>query len=369
MGRVGSTLIVLGLLGALASCSSSNSDSALPPAVWAPGTFAVVADRSGSLSISVEGELKPVDYRGPEASEYFGNDIGVAIDDERVAVIHAGRLVLIERDGTAMGVVCEDCESVTWNGDKIVVQRPSLSEGRAFDIATYSLELKQADRRTFRQATERSDPGGDQSATGVSLLAAGPDVIWVDYTDRFGFARGGSRTVAAYSLRSGERLGKTHLPGSPYLVSLSHDGRFLAVAYGGSSGACSTVGELDVIDVTSMTVLNTGPRVPAAAKATINPNEGPMFRIEDLRWSGHTVVATGKVYLGWGDADCDPGTTWRRQFDSGTGVMRDQPADELPNETYLGGACANVVSRDRPLPEGFRVIFAPQRPDECVGLD
>ena len=171
--------------------------------------------------------------------------------------------------------------------------------GPKFEVASFGRDLRRVESVTLRRLTERTDPEQERNVSEVSLLAANETTVWLAYTDRFGFGRGGSRTIAAYS-REGRLLRSTRVRGLIYKTVVSNDGKYLAVADGGSSGACITAGEIDVIDLVSMRALDTSPRIPINALLEAAPNDAPdlNFAADELVWRNTTLFATGETSRG-----------------------------------------------------------------------
>ncbi|MGW6194793.1 hypothetical protein ACWF0M_01475 [Kribbella sp. NPDC055110] len=234
---------------------------------------------------------------------------------------------MIRPDGSANVVACARCTSVAAAGHDLVVLRSSLADELAFELVRFSQALEQRSVVTARQVTERTAPDAE-APEGAQLMAANATTAWVAYTDRFGFVRGGSRTIAAYA-GDGSLVATTRVLGTIYHSDVSADGRYLAVADGGSGGVCVTDSALDVIDLTTMGSLDTAPRVPVRALLAAAPDDVPslLFTTDDLLWQGSVAVAVGISSRGDENSSRPGGRCggqgWARKYDTKTQTYTD----------------------------------------------
>jgi len=382
--RAARAALLVGLLAGLVGCPSKEATTAseLSPATTAHASFALIRRAEQLLILNAAGEI-PVPIDGDADPFGASSSTAEAIDGETVALIDRGRLVTVRHDGSAQSVPCVRCNSVIWSGEDLVVLSESLSAGRTFDLTRFNRELEPKTTITLRRQTERTDPNYERNEVGVIALAANSNTVWAAYTDRFGFARGGSRTIAAYD-NDGNLVRSTRVPGSIYASSVSDDGRFLAVADGGSGGACITASEVDVINLTTMRSLDTSPRIPIQAVLETPPEDVPSlnFAAFDLHWRGGSAVAIGETSRGndpEGQGSCDPqATRWVRTFDTATQIFTDTKADVDPG-SYIGPTClhrlrSSTTSNDWQLTTGpgqtravemDSLIYHPPLPPEC----
>jgi hypothetical protein len=297
----------------------------------------------GLAIIKGDSEIAVRDADLSTAADNYLEQAATALDESTLAVTANGRLGLVKRDGSATSVECKGCVSVIWTGQDLIVLMSSAGEGQIFDVVSFGRDLRRAGSATLRRLTERTDPDQERNVSEVSLLAANETTVWLAYTDRFGFARGGSRTIAAYS-REGELLRSTRVRGLIYSKAISMDGRYLALANGGSSGACITAGEIDVIDLVTMRGLDTSPRIPNQALLEAAPNDVPdlNFAADELVWRNTTLLATGETSRGndpGGNGGCDPeAKRWLRKYDTTTQTFSDKRLTR-PTGLYVGPAC------------------------------
>jgi hypothetical protein len=304
--------------------------------------FSLAMTSHGLAIIKGESQIAVRDPDLSAAEDNYWEQAASAVDESTLAVTANGRLGLVNQDGSATSVECRGCVNVIWTGQYLIVLMSSVGEGQTFEVVSFGRDLRRVESVTLRRLTERTDPE-QQNDSAVSLLAANETTVWLAYTDRFGFVRGGSRTIAAYS-REGKLLRSTRVSGLIYQTAVSNDGKYLAVADGGSSGACITAGEIDVIDLVSMRALDTSPRIPINALLEAAPNDVPdlNFAADELIWRGTTLFATGETSRGnnpGGNGGCDPeAKRWLRSYDSATQTFSDK---ELTRDMglYVGPTC------------------------------
>ena len=217
--------------------------------------FSLAMTSHGLAIIKGESQIAVRDPDLSAAEDNYWEQAASAVDESTLAVTANGRLGLVNQDGSATSVECRGCVNVIWTGQYLIVLMSSVGEGQTFEVVSFGRDLRRVESVTLRRLTERTDPE-QQNDSAVSLLAANETTVWLAYTDRFGFVRGGSRTIAAYS-REGKLLRSTRVSGLIYQTAVSNDGKYLAVADGGSSGACITAGEIDVIVKSSSFIAGT----------------------------------------------------------------------------------------------------------------
>jgi hypothetical protein len=336
---------------AATGCTSDTSpqEVTLSSANLVRGGFSLAMTTHGLALITGDSEIAVRDADLSAGKEDYLEQAATAIDESTLAVTANSRLGLVKKDGSATSVECRGCVSVMWTGHDLVVLMASTGEGQTFDLVSFGRDLQRTGSVTLRRLTERTDPEQQRNVSEVSLLAANDATVWLAYTDRFGFARGGSRTIAAYS-REGRLLRSTRVPGLIYSKAISSDGRYLAVADGGSGGACLTIGELDVIDLVAMRGLDTSPRIPNKALLEAAPNDVPSlnFAADELVWRGATLFATGETSRGndpAGKAACDlEARRWIREYDTTTQSFSDKEATRDIG-VYVGPACEDRGKR------------------------
>lgn len=362
------------LLACLTAACQSDVGS-FSPAASEPGQFAVVVGDGGHLAVLDVDGLRPIAYQGPKPSGGpFGGSPAVALDDDTVALLTGDILMIVDSSGQARSIRCEECLSLAWSGEQILVERRSQAEGNAFDVSFYSPSLKEKARRSFRPTAERHSSEAEQVEPAGGLLAASPEAFWMQHADRFGFTRGGSRTITAYDHR-GPVVAATRVRGAIYEHALSPDGRYLAIVDGGSSGTCSTVGELDVIDLTNTTLLDTSPRIPPGAFAAVDQHQmgESTFALGPIWWQNSELVATGTYRQ---DSNCEGQEwEWTRRYDPTRQVFTDTANGTAPPPFSLGDDCVTVATREPgsqtlQLPSGDHVepLFLPRVPDFCLAI-
>lgn len=343
--------LLLACVLAATGCTSDTSrpEVTLSSANLVRGGFSLAMTTDGLAIIKGDSEIAVRDADLGAGKEDYLEQAATAIDESTLAVTANSRLGLVKQDGSATSVECRGCVSVMWTGRDLVVLMPSTGEGQSFDLVSFDRDLHRTGSVTLRRLTERTDPEQQRNVSEVSLLAANDATVWLAYTDRFGFARGGSRTIAAYS-REGRLLRSTRVPGLIYNKAISPDGRYLAVADGGSGGACITIGELDVIDLVTMRGLDTSPRIPNKALLEAAPDDVPSlnFAADELVWRGATLFATGETSRGndpAGKAGCDSeARRWIREYDATTQSFSDKESTRDIG-VYIGPTCEDRGKR------------------------
>ncbi|WP_329000363.1 hypothetical protein OHA18_38760 [Kribbella sp. NBC_00709] len=341
-------LVGLVAVGLSAACSSGSTviDDNLTAATTATASFQLVKS-SGRLSVlSGAGESLVRDEGRIGADNR--TVVAGAVGANAVGVVDGAWLGLIGPDGSARTVACRRCRSVMAGGNDVVVLRDSQADDLAFEIVRFDAGLGEQHAVTARRMTERTSPDAEEN-NDAELLAANATTVWVAYTDRFGFVRGGSRTIAAYS-NDGRLIRSTHVLGTIYAHAVSADGRFLAIANGGSGGACVTDSSIDVIDLTAMRGLDAEPRIPVRARLEAAPDDVPSlnFTTEQLYWNGSVAVAVGITSRG-NDAvsGCDrEATTWVRKYDPSTQRFTDTKTGRN-TDIAVGPACGDGWHRDK----------------------
>jgi hypothetical protein len=385
--RLTATAGVVGVTVA-AACTTTPSSPTFDgqPATVATASFALFGHDDQLLVVTGEQDMPVHDPHPTGTVQDFESTAAAPIDANTLAVVSPDRLSVVRRDGTASSATCRGCQSVIWTGQDLAVLRPADGQGQTFEILRYSRDLEPAGQVTGRQLTERTDPEAERTVgSGVQLLAASPTTVWVGYEDRFGFSRGGSRTIAAYA-RDGTLLRINRVPGSIYASAVSDDGRYLAVTDGGSSGACITAAELDVMDLTTMKSLDTSQRIPTSALLAADPDDLPDLNFAAFRlvWHGGIATALGETSRGNAEganaSGCDPeAKQWARHYDTRTQTFTDVEIAAQP-DVFVGPDCADRVRQDartsswevvagsgarRQLDSAYTLLLYKPRPTNC----
>jgi hypothetical protein len=360
------------------ACSTPSTGvvNGLSPATNFQASFTLVT-RTDRLAVLTGDRLVPV-----RDEQRFGAGIGhrptsVAVGNDAIAVVDGAWLGVIRPDGSANVIACARCTSVAAGGDDLVVLRSSLADELAFELVRFSQGLEQRSIVTARQVTERTSPDAEP-LEGAELMAANATTAWIAYSDRFGFTRGGSRTVAAYSA-DGSLVATTRILGTIYHSAVSADGRFLAVADGGSGGACITDSTLDVIDLTTMGSLDTAPRIPVRALLAAAPDDVPSlnFTTESLSWRGSVAVAVGITSRGnepGGSGSGCGGQAWARRYDSATQRFTDAKVGRN-SDVPIGPTCrggwhrsgngVSITSASGAVWQVDGLVYAPPPAPQC----
>lgn len=377
--RVGSGLALLVLL---AGCQQPAPESLVDPRnqrATAPATLPYsITSESDALMVRRGASALPIeaDLDVPAAHQI------VPVPGERFAVLTDGKLAVLDSQGAGPIVAIDPgCDSPTNAGERILVICPGSDiQGSEFRVGIFDLALNEVDRLELNRVHERAGVKPLDSNEGPpSVLAAGPEVVWIAYSDRKGWGRGGSRLIAKHDYR-GRVLATLRVDGVIYGAAQSPDGRYLAMFAGGSNGAMDTVANLRVIDLGSMTTLNTAPDAPAAAMRDSHAPDDIYFTGSELHWidSEHLIAIGGTEHHAQLGTD-RPRLWWERRFDVGGLGVTDRAIPE-PNgdgeQGWLGPGCDDVIEPDtdglrirqgdqsRTLPDA-QLLYAAPKPQEC----
>lgn len=387
-GRVAS---ILALLVLLAGCQQPAPEALVDPRnqrASAPATLPYSITReSDALVVRRGGSGLPIeaDLDVPDAHNV------VPVPGDRFAVLAGRKLAVLDSQGAGPIVAVDpDCGSLTNVGERLLMICPGSDiQGSEFRVGIFDLALNEVDRLELNRVHERAGvkprDGNDGPPT---LLAAGPEVMWIAYTDRKGWGRWGSRLIAKHDYQ-GRVLATLRLDGVIYDSTQSPDGRYLAMFAGGSSGAYDTLGNLRVIDLGSMTTLNTAPDAPAAAMRDSQALDDIYFTGSELHWidSEHLIAVGATEHHAKMGTD-RPRLWWERRFDVGGLGVTDRAIPEPAadgEQGWLGPGCDDViepVSRDSGgvlMQDGLRIrqgdqsrtltdawlLYGAPKPKEC----
>jgi hypothetical protein len=333
-------LVVLGVF--VASCSGDRSNPRSLSAQDSRPDFAIVTDDEGGAAVVTGSEVVRVDRLEPLGLSFAG------YDESHVAFAGGDRVGLVARDGSFEQTSCVRCAGVFVYGDEIITARDNYQPGGGFDVVRLGPDLETRSVTPARRLTERiaSDSLGENLYGVPSVVASSSDRFWVVYMSRNGGARGGPELVVSYDW-SGRLRGHVKVPGLLLESALSSDGRYLAVGYGGSGGACVTRVDLGIVDLKAMSFTpGTVDELPAGVDVPVGSFSGGWFFAKELSWEGTTVSAVGEVHVP-DDSGCDEDPeTWTRTYDTATTEYRDtRPASEVTVGAF-GESCADWVTMD-----------------------
>jgi hypothetical protein len=380
MPLVSVTTLVLGLAACSDDAPSRRTVDDLAPAASPRASFVLARVGEEIVVVTHDGATPTQLNEDPDSNEFLA--AAVAVSDDTVAAFHDDGVVLVHADGSSDSAACDGCHGLAWSGSGLVTLRDDEIEGGVFDIVFLDDHLEERSSSTAQRITERSEDFTEPDEIGVELLAANEDTVWVAYPDRYGFGRGGSRAIAAYG-RDGQLIGSTSVGGLLYDDALSPDGRYLAVADGGSGGACVTDASLDVVDLVRLRTLDTEPRIPVDAAYATDPDHlyALLFTGQELVWDGGDVLVGGYASVGNAPGDCDQSPMlFTRRFDPEAQLFEDEQAEgRIALPTGLGcddllvigsqdfGAAQLHLSTGEVLgdEDDESLLYVPPHPEDC----
>lgn len=284
-------LLGMGVLPMLAACSSSATVETVEVHAVRPVAEFVLVQRdadlvivAGSSSITVAGVLA--------ADVYVAE--AIAVDAEHVALLAGNQLLIVDQAGAVVSAELDsDCSGLVSDGERIAVLCDPSERDRIVTVQVFSADAKKVSEMTIQLRQERNSfYTGYSSDFSVYLVAAGPSHFWLEYTDRLGFARGGSRLLARHNW-DGTLDSATRLDGAVYDTAISADGRYAAFLVGGSGGACHTDAHLRVVDLAATRQLDTAPDTPSDAWIRGGTADAVYLTGQYLRWRGDTIHVWG----------------------------------------------------------------------------
>ena len=297
----------------LAACSpevsgtAGSGDGPAGPSI--ASDFVVAAGEDGVAQVTRDGFQKLSGMRSADVSAAgLVGPIAAWMPTEDLAVVVAdGKIATVRASGPAIVSDCPNCSGAAAAGVEIVTSRRAFRLPGSFDLLFLDTGLSVQRTVPSERVPERGHtaypPENRQSPV---TLAASSSAVTVGYLARSGGIRAGPSVIAQYSL-NGDLRGHVVVDGIIGRSAASPDGRYLAMAIGGSGGACITSSDLEVVDLTDMRILNSPPKIPN----NYQPNPAgwgePWFEITDLSWTDDlTVTATGLIYDPPRSESCDP---------------------------------------------------------------
>jgi hypothetical protein len=307
-------------------------------------SFAVVEGPDGVAVVTPDGlekirQIAPpaVTPAGLFAALLPGGDRAVVVLNDHVALAGPGVAPIVH--------ACEGCVGVAATEDGVVTTRKNYEPGEGFDLVFLGPDLSvlrtlPAERLEERAAADYPAENTDSPVT----LAADRTSVVVGYLSRNGGIRRGPSVVARYS-QDGRLMGHVMLDGILGRSVASSNGQYLAVAVGGSGGACVTVSEPHVLDLHDLTPIDVAPELPAGFHPASSAPGDSWFMLTDLTWNGTHLVITGEAHDGSaGPSGCDPHPqAWRRVFDPERNHMLEEQSVDVRGLRWIGPTCGDVV--------------------------
>lgn len=326
----------------VATLASCGSDDAGGGNGTGPG-FAVLASDDGVFLT----DGKQVD-RLDEFDQKDGVHSGASLawyDDHTAVVLTGGRVGLVTAGGVNRSVECDGCSGLLVDQGQVLTVRNNYRPGDGFDIIALDAGLNEVagvaaarviERAAREQLVENSGP--------PRLVAATPDAIYVTYASRHGGARQGPSVLAKYA-RDGRRLDHMIIDGLVFDVVASPDRRYVALAAGGSSGACHTTADVRVVDLVALQQLQTEPDVPGESRG----GSSTWFLTQDLSWGDDGLLtAIGERHDLGPDQDCDESPQlWARTYDPTTQEFVDDELDAVHDLRVIGPSCDEQIGYSR----------------------
>lgn len=354
------------------SCQSETEVHRFTPAAAPTTAFTILRDGAALTVIGSNTMVHVV------AGDFHSGSSGVqaaAVDQDRAVLVGNDQIGIVSSDGSLRAAPCEGCEQALWTGSSFVVLKKTVFPENSFALLQVNAnDLSVVAEATVHRPTERTSEGVATEDGGVTLLAANSDSVWIAYENRFGGARFGERTVAVYSL-DGHLLDTTAVEGRIYSSSVSPNGRYLAIADGGSSGACASVAALDVIDLVTLDALATTPAAPPDAHNAASEFDDVYYFTSDFAWDNDTLVTMGRS----NNTDCEDWTSWRRTYSMTNQTLVDQRLGGAPVtfadptcttplvESEDGGYVVSVPGTERESIQGH-LLLAPRATTACWTL-
>lgn len=315
-----------------------------------------VARSNRQIEVLTRDGAKPSEVQSAESVE------AAAIAIDRVALLGSGRLGIIDSAGRGTSIAVPDCFALAPAGSRIRALC-GAPEARDLTVRVFDNTLTEVSRTAFMKQHQRSNAAEVlQGEAAPGLVAAGVDAFWLESADRHGFMRSGARLIAKYDY-GGNLLSSVRVDGVVYHSAVSPDGRYLAMLLGGSGGACDTVANLRVLDLSTMKELNTAPDTPPSANQ-LDARGEIYFSGESLFWQSPVKVAALGLTKG---AACEPAQFkyWRRTFDVAATGIADEPiaAADAVRPFFLGPDCADVFTPT--ATSGIQIIYAGAKPERC----
>lgn len=338
-------LLGTGVLLVLTACSPSVTvEPASAPAVRPVAEFMLVR-RDADLIIVAGGSQTTL--AGVLPPDTFDID-AAAVDAGHVAVRVDNQLLIIDRVGSvASAELDSSCSGLVSDGDRIAVLCDPSRRDRIVTVQVFSVDAYKAGEVPVHLRQERNSSfNGFSSEFSIDIVAAGPSHFWLEYTDRLGFTRGGSRLLARHNW-DGTPDAATRLDGAVYDTEISADGRFAAFLVGGSGGACHTDAHLRVVDLAATRQLDTSPETPPEARARGMVASAVYLTGQHLRWYGDTIHLWGTT-ADHESGGCDTDLRyWHRSYAVGSGILIDTELSALPEQAaFAGPGCEDVLLAD-----------------------
>nr|WP_157527234.1 hypothetical protein [Kibdelosporangium sp. MJ126-NF4] len=266
--------------------------------------------------------------------------LSVSLDDGTAAVAGFGRVGIVRPHASAIFAECPSCRGVAAAGRFIVTTDVGLGGRHAIEIKFFDRDMK-LDHSSYAPYAPESNAytKGDDAGQYPITLGATVDKIVVGYLSQSGGSRRGASLIGQYAL-DGKLLGSVLVNGVIGSSALSHDGRYLALGVGGSGGACITVSDPMIIDLTIMRAVTLAPRFPSDVEAAVTHGNDAWFMLTDVYWRDDIVVVTGEIHAPGPGQSCDPAPRmWRRDVDANSGeIRRSELPASLPTR-WLGPGC------------------------------
>jgi len=290
----------------------------------------------GSESVLTDGrhELIPLPGQAARRATLEPDGTIVLLADDRVATVAA--------EGVVRTAGCPGCSGLAVHGDRIVLTRDPGS-GAVFEFVFLNRnDLSDAGNITaLRMVDPNPYPEDDRQYWDTPLVLFTDDdgiVVTYDYRPGGMNARGGDETVVARYSLAGELVASNRLAGRVDAGVVSPDRRFVALAFGGSFGACYTVRDPGVLDLVTLTL-----SVPP-----VIVGDGTTWYQLDPYWDNNGVLrAVGERFH-------EPSTSiddeycqitiepWEQNYDTATGVWTEHATNVVTR--WIGPACNDVLT-------------------------
>ncbi|MEV0764253.1 hypothetical protein [Nocardia sp. NPDC050435] len=304
--------------------------------------FAILSSTRG-LSLTDGKSVRELKAFRTEAANWNGTS-AVWRDANSAVVISGGTIAIVTADGERVTAPCVDCRGLAVHGTTVVTARTNFRAGDGFDLVELDGNLREIRSTPVQRVNERWL--GVRNADDVrppEVVAATADEVYVSYISRSGGARHGPEIIAKHS-RDGDLRAYTLVDGKQFGHAVSPDLRYLAVAAGGSGGACVTTANLRVIDLHEMRELDTYPDRPLEHMTATGSLSEPWFYAEDVRWVAGHVEVTGQVHTLRSDENCDPAPrSWTRRYSVESRQFTDMLAAPIRAARVIGPSCTDLI--------------------------
>ncbi|MFE9577109.1 hypothetical protein ACFYO1_12045 [Nocardia sp. NPDC006044] len=333
---------LLAMLTAAVLISACGAEHPGGPEPGAGQGFAILSS-TGGLSLTDGKTTRRLGAFRTEAASWNGTSAAWR-DANTAVVVSSSTIGIVTAAGEQATAPCAGCRGVAVVGDTVFTARTNYRAGDGFDIVEFDATLREVRSAPAQRVNERWL--GVRNADDVrppAVVAATKDAVYVSYISRSGGARHGPEIVAEYGW-TGEQREYVLIDGQKIGYAVSPDARYLAMASGGSGGACRTTANLRVIDLRQMRELDTYPDRPLEHMVATGSLSEPWFFAEDLRWVAGEVVVTGQVHSLRPNEDCDPAPrSWTRRYQVESQSFIDTPADPIRATRVIGPTCTDLI--------------------------